>query len=120
MAITVMQNGRPITVYSRLDVGGEHIESDLITDIDEKVQQNVFNWIKNNLILTDTPNKEYTSYTLKNKLERETGIYIGNNSFKDAMLMCGFNPVDAQDANWCFCISKSSPAFQQFKRRGWK
>ena len=112
MAITLMENGRPVTVFGPRDVGGEHINSDLVTDFDKETQKKIFDWIHSNLIPIKTPNMERTSYGLKHILERDTGIYMGNNAFKDAMLLCGFNPVDEKELNWHFCISKKSPALK--------
>ena len=50
-------------------------------------------------------------YGLKHNLQRDTGLYLTNNEFKDAMLMCGYPPVDANKLNWYYCISKKSRAF---------
>ena len=43
--------------------------------------------------------------------EKDTGLYLTNNEFKDAMLMCGYEPVNPNELNWNYCISKKSPAF---------
>ena len=58
-----------------------------------------------------TPNYEKTSYGLKHILQRDTGLYLTNNEFKDAMLLCGYEPVNPDTINWNYCISKRSPAF---------
>ena len=47
----------------------------------------------------------------KHMLERDTDIYMTNNQFKDAMLACGFLPVNERELNWHYCISRRSPAF---------
>lgn len=57
-------------------------------------------------------NYDKTSYGLKHILEHDTGIYLTNNEFKDAMLICGYEPVNPQELNWTYCISKKSPAFE--------
>ena len=44
-------------------------------------------------------------------LERDTGIYMTNNQFKDAMLACDFLPMNERELNWHYCISRRSPAF---------
>ena len=82
----------------------------LITDLPFEEQQAVFKWIKNNLIHRNSPNLCYTSYGLKHILERDLNIYLTNNQFKDAMLMCEFFPVDHRNVNWCYFISQKSPA----------
>jgi hypothetical protein len=116
MAITMIENGRPVTVFGLRDVGGEHIENSLVTDFDKETQEKIFDWIHTNLVQIKTPNMGHTSYGLKHILERDTGIYMGNNAFKDAMLICGFKPVDERELNWHFYLSKKSPAFKIFKK----
>ena len=53
---------------------------------------------------------------MKHLLERDTKIYMTNNQFKDAMLLCGYEPVDERLLNWNYRISKKSLAF---KRKVW-
>ena len=48
---------------------------------------------------------------IKHLLERDTGIYLTNNEFKDAMLQAGYEPVDPNELNWHYRISKKSKAF---------
>ncbi len=66
-----------------------------------------------NLFSRKTVLDTHTSYGLKHILERDTGLYLTNNEFKDAMLMCGYKPTNPNDLNWCYCISKRSPAFNK-------
>ena len=62
----------------------------------------------------------HTSYGLKHYLEHDTGIYVTNNAFKDAMLICGFEPADPHELNWHYCISEKSPVFKlRNTARGW-
>ncbi|MBR0060268.1 MAG: hypothetical protein IJP68_02200, partial [Selenomonadaceae bacterium] len=63
-----------------------------------------------------TPLPVPTSYGLKHYLQDEMDIYLTNNAFKDAMLQCGFEPVDWEELNWVYRISKKSPAFTKNRR----
>ena len=101
----MIRNGRPYT-----DENGS-IDAVLITEHHSKEEiEIVCEWIRHNLMRRKTPNYDKTSYGLKHLLEQDTGIYLTNNEFKDAMLMCDYKPVNPNELNWCYCISKKSPA----------
>lgn len=70
-------------------------------------------WIKRNLWAIRSENKYRTSYGIKHCLQHDTGLYMGNNAFKEAMLLCGFAPVDSSELNWSYCVGESSPAFKR-------
>lgn len=91
-------------------------DPDLVTDMTEEEQKKVMVWIHENILPRRTPLLCHSSYGIKHLLERDTKIYMTNNQFKDAMLLCGFYPVDERRLNWNYCISKKSPAF---KRKVW-
>ena len=99
----MLKNGRPYT--SKTDTG-------LITDHSEEEQKRVFEWIKNNIVPRKTVLYKANSYRLKHFLQRDTNIYLTNNEFKDAMLMCGYVPENPDDPYWRFAISAKSPAFR--------
>ncbi len=101
----MIKNGRPYT-----NENGS-VDSELITDHSEKEIELVCEWIKENILPRKTPLLEQTSYGIKHILQSKTGVYLTNNAFKDAMLMCGYKPVNPNELNWCYCISKKSPAF---------
>jgi len=101
----MIKNGRP---YS--DENGS-VDDALITDHAKEEIEMVCEWIKSKLIRIKTPNYDKSSYSLKHIFEKDTGLYLTNNEFKDAMLMCGYEPVNPNDLNWNYCISKKSPAF---------
>ena len=103
----MIKNGRPYSVENG------YIDADLITSHPEDEQEIIMDWIVNNLYPRKTPNYDRTSYGLKHLLERDTGIYLTNNEFKDAMLFCGFEPNNPDELNWTYCISKKSPAFRR-------
>lgn len=98
---TEMVDGRPV----------EHsytgkVFTELITDLSKEDQDKVFGWIKRHMIPRKSRNTRHTSYGLKHFLQEDTGIYLLNNQFKDAMLMAGHVPVDYSKLNWVFCISE--------------
>ena len=101
----MLKNGRP---YS--NENGE-IDDKLITERTKEEIDMVCDWIKTKLNRIKTPNYEKTSYGLKHILQRDTGLYLTNNEFKDAMLLCGYEPANPNTINWNYCISKRSPAF---------
>lgn len=101
----MLKNGRP---YS--NENGD-IDKALITERPKKEIDIVCKWIKSKLTPIKSPNYERTSYGLKHILERDTGLYLTNNEFKDAMLMCGYEPVNPNELNWNYRISRRSLAF---------
>lgn len=104
----MIRNGRPYT-----NENGS-VDDALVTERhSEEEIQIICEWIKSSLVRRKTPNYNRTSYGLKHILERDTGIYLTNNEFKDAMLMCDYEPVDPNKLNWSYCISAKSPAFKR-------
>ena len=103
----MIKNGRPYTIENGA------IDASLITDHPEQEIKRVCDWIEKNIRPRKTPLLEKTGYQIKHILAKDTGIYLTNNEFKDAMLMCGYSPVNPDDTNWKYCISKRSPAFSR-------
>ena len=93
----MLKNGRPYTVEN----GSE--DKALISDLASADIKRVDMWIRDHIRESKT---EYpaSSYDLKHRLERDTGIYLTNNMFKDEMLLSGFNPKDPDELNWTFYI----------------
>lgn len=83
----------------------------LLTDLPLYQQRIVLGWIKGNIVHRKSPNYNYTSYSIKHWIQGIFHIYLTNNQFKDAMLMCGFYPINEKALNWHYCISEKSPAF---------
>lgn len=106
-----IKNGRPYTY------GNGWVDDGLITDKSPEVQQKVFDWIKENIVPRKTPNDRHSSYGLKHYLEHDIGIYLTNNEFKDAMMLCGFKPVDETELNWEYCISEKPISWRVRKRK---
>jgi len=103
----MIRNGRPYTNENGWEDKG------LITDIPKETQEAVLDWIRKNIQPRKTPSRRHSSYGIKHFLEDDTGIYLTNNQFKDAMMLCGYGPVDENELNWHYCISEKSPAFQR-------
>lgn len=101
----MLLNNRPYTNENG------HIDEGLLTDKSPEIAEKVCNWIHSNIHPRKTPLNGRSSYGIKHILERDTGIYLTNNEFKDAMLLCGFFPVNPNELNWRYRISSRSPAF---------
>lgn len=70
-------------------------------------------WIEANLIPRETFNDIKTSYGLKHIFEfSDGGFYVDNETFKQAMLECGFRVRNPSKENWIFNISMKSPALR--------
>ena len=108
----MIRNGRP---YSNEN---GTVDAGLITDKPLEVQETVYAWIRENITPRKTPNRYRSSYGIKHILQGDTGIYLTNNEFKDAMMRCGFLPVDENTLNWTYRISQKSPAFDWKERSG--
>jgi len=92
-------------------------DENYLEDLPQATQDIVCHWINNNFTPRKTPLYSSTSYGLKHILNSNIGIYLTNNQYKDAMLRCGYKPVDAEQLNWNYCISKRSPVFQLWRWR---
>ena len=90
------------------------LDDEQFEEMDKEEQDIVLKWIRDKLVPRKTPLLIPTSYGLKHLLERgEKGLYMTNNQFKGAMLLCGFKPVDEHEQNWSYGLSKKSPAFKR-------
>ena len=101
----MMKNGRP---YSNEN---GYVDDGLITSHPQDEIDAVMSWIAESIYPLKTPLHGHTSYGIKHLLERDTGIYLTNNEFKDAMLQAEYEPVDPNELNWHYRISKRSKAF---------
>lgn len=82
-------------------------------EITNSQYQSLLKWIKENLIPRDTFNDIKTSYGLKHLFEfSENGFYVDNETFKQAMVECGFKVRNPSKENWIFNISQKSPALK--------
>jgi len=70
----------------------------------------VFGWIHDHISPATRTYTRSTSYGFKHMVEEDIGHYITNNQFKDAMLLCGYQPVDPNKTNWMFKVKVSLPS----------
>lgn len=94
----MIRNGRPYTCECRPHDGS------LLSDKFYAVINKVGKWIISSLEPSESV-LETDSYSLKHILHCETGVYLTNNEFKDAMLLAGYAPVDPDAPNWKFRAS---------------
>lgn len=102
----MIKNGRPYSVENG------YIDDKLITDEPRVIMDATIEWIQLYISPRKTPLLDRTSYGIKHILQSDTGIYLTNNQFKDAMMQCGYMPVNPNSLNWSYCISKRSLAFE--------
>ena len=107
----MMRNNRPYSIENG------YVDDRLITDKPKEDREIAMKWIAENIRPRKMPLMERTSYGIKHILQHDTGLYLTNNEFKDAMLLSGYEPVDPNELNWNYCISKKSPAFEWRSRR---
>lgn len=93
----MIRNGRPYTNENGF------IDEALITERGDEDIAVVDGWIRKNIRTGKKVLHGHTSYGMKHLLEHDTGIYLTNNEFKDAMLLAGFQPVNPKELNWDFC-----------------
>jgi len=96
----MIKNDRPQTV----EVKGSAADTSLLTDLTPHDIEVVGKWIRANIEHSDTE-CPHNSYSLKHLLEADTGIYLTNNQYKDAMLLAGFKPITENEINWRFRCS---------------
>ena len=80
-------------------------------------KEEVLDWIRMNFLPAKNVLHGHTSYGLKHILQDDTGIYLTNNEFKDAMMLCGYEPSNPNELNWHYRIKKRSPAFSLWRKR---
>ena len=93
----MIKNNRPYTNENGYE------DAELITDTTPVEMKAVQEWIRDNIRPADTV-YERSSYGLKHFLEHDTGVYLTNNQFKDAMYLAGFMPEDENELNWSYRI----------------
>lgn len=94
----MIRNGRPYTNENGF------IDAALITEHGDAVIAAVDGWIRKNIRTGKKILHGHTSYGMKHMLEHDTGIYLTNNEFKDAMLLSGYQPVNPGNLNWKYRI----------------
>jgi len=94
----MLKDNRPYSVEN-----GE-IDGQLITDATAETIIAVGDWIRKNVRKSNRILPGRTSYGLKHLLEKDTGIYLTNNQFKDALWLVGYKPVNTDELNWRYRI----------------
>lgn len=85
---------------------------DKLDKLDINDRNKLLKWIRENFIAIKSTNyKCGTSYGLKHLIQYQEGLYVTNEQFKEAMLLCGFKPGNPCDRRWNFNISQKSKAF---------
>ena len=81
-------------------------------------QNEVLEWIKQNLVPIKSFNPKHDSYELKRLVRFSDGKrpYLTNGQFKGAMLRAGYRVQDMNAQNWKFNISERSPALKKGAR----
>ena len=102
----ITEDGSPVSVAG---VPAYYLDDALLTDLPKRQRKLVLDWIEDNFYIRKTPNHNYHTYRLKHILQYDTGIYLTDNQFKDAMLQCGFFPLDRYDGSWYFCLGLKDP-----------
>ena len=103
----MQKNGKPYTNENG------YTDSKLLSDMPEDVQGVVLLWIANNIYPRKTPLRGITSYWLKHRLQHDTGVYVTDDVFRNAMMLSGYHPVTQNAASWKYCISRRSPVFDR-------
>ena len=108
----MLKDGRPIT-----DCGDGHFDAELIDSLSKREQIIVLCWIDKYLCGTHSKSNRYINYGLKHILEKDTGIYVTNNQFKDAMMISGYKPIKSSEneINWEYWLDKHSTALRTDK-----
>lgn len=83
------------------------------SEMPEEEQKIAIEWISNNFIPADRLYKRWSSYGLKHILEWDTDLYMTNTAFKEAMLICGYEPDDYKSKNVYYRISRKSQALKE-------
>lgn len=79
--------------------------------ITRKEYQFLLDWIKQNFIRSDSYNHHYDSGRYRTAFEQDpNGFYIDADTFKQAMIDCGYVPFSKTADYWEFTISENSPA----------
>lgn len=102
----ITDDGDPVSVAG---VPAYYLDDALLEDLPKRQQKDVLRWIKDNFYIRKTPNYNYHTYRLKHILQYDTGIYLTDNQFKDAMLRSGYEPLDKYDGSWYFCLGMKNP-----------
>lgn len=96
-------------------------DTELLSDLPTDEQEQLLHWIRTRLepstSKADLVNP-YNSYGLKHIYQHESSDnYVTNNQFKDAMLICGYEPIEVHQRNWEYALKKDCSALVEYKTR---
>lgn len=82
-------------------------------DLDDKIRYMTIRWIDHNLKKRKTANKHRTVYGVKHVLQAQTGIYLTESQFAEALLRCDYRLIRSSHCKYVMYINVSdkSPAF---------
>ena len=75
----------------------------------------LLDWIERNFIHQKTCNYNRNSGSLRSTFEfSPEGFYVDGETFKQAMLDCGYVPSSKRGTYWKFNVSEKSPAIRKY------
>ena len=88
-------------------------------DLDDKIRYMTIRWIDHNLKKRKTANKHRTVYGVKHVLQAQTGIYLTESQFAEALLRCGYQLIRKSQRKYVMYVnvSEKSPAFIGGRKR---
>ncbi|RHG17344.1 hypothetical protein DW272_09890 [Blautia obeum] len=84
----------------------DKLDNVLMTNLSSDKRRIVHEWIRDTFNPIKTYNVKHSTYSLKELLERKTGIYLTNNQMKDALLNMGYICQNEHKINWLVNVSE--------------
>ena len=104
--------------YEKISVDDLYTRSDdwkfkRFSDLDDKIRYMTIRWIDHNLKKRKTLNKHRTVYGVKHVLQAQTGIYLTESQFAEALLRCDYQLIRPSQCKYAMYVNASdkSPAF---------
>lgn len=85
------------------------------SDIKGEKREIVKEWVSYWLIPGNRVWKKADTYSLKHRLQYDTTVYLTNNQFKEALILCGLTPNSPEGEDWYFKIDKQSPICARYR-----
>ena len=84
----------------------DKLDNVLMTNLSSDKRRIVHEQIRDTFNPIKTYNVKHSTYSLKELLERKTGIYLTNNQMKDALLNMGYICQNEHKINWLVNVSE--------------
>ena len=104
--------------YKKISVDDLYTRSDdwkfkRFSELDDKIRYMTIRWIDKNLKKRETANKHRTVYGVKHVLQAQTGIYLTESQFAEALLRCDYQLIRTSQCRHAMYVNVSdkSPAF---------